>query len=426
MMKNYFALFIIIALIPMFAISCKTTDGPETFSITGTISDPDNDMGRFIGVSIKLLDKAGTETHNENLDLYDVPSSQKTYTLNDVKAGDYKFIIESRNYKRVEKDVTINRNATIDVVLEPIIAISFEPDRLEFGPRENRKTIRLTNEYSEPVHFYIKGSGPAFEFGNTEIADILEGLEGLRRHSWTWGGNLEPGESMDVPVKVFHRIPGDKEFTLNIGTYTYGESTGQPLNVTVSTNDESFLANVQGVVRDREGNALKGIAVYNDSSKDITITNENGEYFFGLIPYRSWVSVSAYSNSHYEQTLLKEYVIDDINVDFTLDPCPSHLTIDRSEIDLGSGPIGSGSTVVELNYKTDLSDFIQLSCNLLDPTKVYPGLNISPASGMSRPEGKIRFSLDRNVASTGSFSFYVKLSVKDAGTYILPVKYSVI
>ncbi len=44
----------------MFAISCKTTDGPETFSITGTISDPDNDMGRFIGVSIKLLDKAGT------------------------------------------------------------------------------------------------------------------------------------------------------------------------------------------------------------------------------------------------------------------------------------------------------------------------------------------------------------------------------
>lgn len=425
MMKKYFALFIVIALIPMFAGSCKTTDDNEIFSITGTISDPDNDMGRFIGISVKLIDKTGTETRNENLDLYDVPSSQKTYSLNDVKAGDYTFIIESRNYMRVEKDVTLNRNTTIDVVLEPIIAISFEPDHLVFGPRESTRTIRLTNEYSEPVHFFIKGSGQMFELGNNEISDILEGLEGLRKQNWTWGGNLEAGKSMDVPVKVFHRLPGDKEFVLNIGTYTYGESTGRPLHVTVSTTDESFMANVQGVVRDRNGNALNGITIYNDSSKDITVTNENGEYSFGLIPYRSGFSVSAFSNSHYEQIIMKEYVIDDIDVDFTLDPCPGHLTLDRSEIDLGSGPIGSGSTVVELNYKTNLSDYIQLSCNILDPTKAYPGFNIIPASGMAGPEGKIRFSLDRNVASTGAFSFFVKLKVKDAGTYILPVKYSV-
>lgn len=59
-MKNYFALFIVIALIPMSTISCRTTDGLETFSFTDTVSDPDNDLGRFIGVSIKLLDKAGT------------------------------------------------------------------------------------------------------------------------------------------------------------------------------------------------------------------------------------------------------------------------------------------------------------------------------------------------------------------------------
>lgn len=426
-MKKHLAPLLALAVLSMFAYSCtEHFENNETFSITGTISDPDGDADRFIGLTVKLVNEAGTEIRNENLDLYDVNSSQKTYSLKDVKAGEYKLIIESRSYKRLERDLALNHDTTVDLVLEPIIAISFEPDHLDFGPRDNTKSIRLTNTQEEPVHFYIKGSGQMFELGNNEIADILDGIGGLRRQQWTWGGNLEPGKSIELPVNVFHRIYGDKEFDLNIGTYTYNESYGHPLHVTVSTTDESFMANVQGTVRDSDGKALKGITVYNNSSKSIAITDDNGEYSFGLIPYLSTFSVSAYSGHHYEQVISKEYAIDDIDVDFTLESCPGHLTLDKTEIDLGSGATGSGSTTVELDYTSDLSGYISIDCHILDPTRAYPGFNISPASGMAAPNGKIRFSLDRDFASPGTFSFLVRLKTKDAGTYLLPVKYSVI
>ena len=122
----------------------------------------------------------------------------------------------------------------------------------------------------------------------------------------------------------------------------------------------------------------------------------------------------------------KEYSPNEIEIDLTLERCTNHLTLDRKEIDFGTGSISHAGQPVyfESNVTADTDEPILFNVQ----TKVvgggvYPGLNYL-ANGVIQSSHKLWFQLSRSVGDVGDFQFTAILKTDCAGTYLIPVRFS--
>ncbi len=404
--------------------------GGKSFSISGVVKDPDGDMDRFYdedGVALRLLNSDGGLVRNVKLNALE-DKAEAEFSLTDIPSGEYRIEAKGIGYRSVSRHLSLRSDEILDIEMELIRALETGPEELVFGPREYTKSITVKNVWEEPVSFSIKAIYNADGTGIESGALSFNGLGGLSIVGHFWVGELKPGESKEIPVRVFHRERGDVNFDLAVTAQSLNESVGKRIHVTVRTTDESFYASLSGRVLDKDNKPVEGAYVTNNCSNTLSRTDADGKYSFGLIPYISSIYVSVYSEHHFEKTLSESYTVDDHIMDFVLEDCPNHLTFDRNSVDFGTGSVKDDKMVYfDIGYvadKTPASD-ARLDCLSINETVARPGFITVTASAVLNKEGQLRFSLNRSNSRSGEHSFNLLVKTTEAGSYIIPVHYSV-
>ena len=102
------------------------------------------------------------------------------------------------------------------------------------------------------------------------------------------------------------------------------------------------------------------------------------------------------------------------------------MTLDRKEIDFGTGSISNAGSPVafEINVtaETDAPVLFQVMTKVIGGN-VYPGLHYV-ANGTFISSGRLWFQLDRSVGNVGDFEFTAILKTDCAGVYLIPIKFS--
>jgi hypothetical protein len=297
--------------------------------------------------------------------------------------------------------------------------LSLDVKNLYFAPRVTTKEFSITNITKKPVslslapddivRFFVKGI-PGFTK-----------MDGDRR----WRCQLDAGETKTVSIEIKH---DDMESLLE-GSLAF-EVDGikqSSIPFVIETTSKDFYANLVGRVTDMQGNPLKDIPVYCNCTDTIVLTDENGRYGFEELPYISQVYVIALSEFYnWKMSEFKDYSPDEIEIDLALEPCTNHLTLDRKEIDFGTGSISNAGQPVsfDINVTAETDDPIMFNVQ----TKVigggvYPGLSYL-ANGVIQSSCKLWFQLDRSVGDVGDFEFTAILKTDCAGVYLIPVRFS--
>jgi len=395
----------------------KTDDLP-TYSITGEIIDPDASLSRLLAdMHVTATDKLNGKSYAGAVGSEDAVTCR--YSLKDVPSGEYVLLFSSRYYEAAEYSLNLKGDRILDVTLSPIPQVSLDVQEIRIVPREKSKVFSLTNLTDREISLELK---PDFE-----ISMFIEKISGLQKMSGTsgWRCNMAPGETKQLTIQAKH----DDEVSVREGLIAINVDGiyQSSLPFAVETSSRDFYANLVGRVTDMQGNPLKDIPVYCNCTETIVLTDEDGRYSFDDLPYVSQVSVIALSEFYnWKQSEFKEYVKDEIELDLALEPCTNHLTLDRKEIDFGTGSVSNPSDPVsfEINVTAEKDDPV----SFLVQTKViggdvYPGLHYL-ANGMFNSSIKLWFQLDRSVANVGDFAFTAILKTDSAGVYLIPIRFS--
>ena len=395
----------------------KTDDLP-TYSITGEIIDPDASLSRLLAdMHVTATDKLNGKSYAGAVGSEDAVTCR--YSLKDVPSGEYVLLFSSRYYEAAEYSLTLKGDRILDVTLSPIPQVSLDVQEIRIVPREKSKVFSLTNLTDREISLELK---PDFE-----ISMFIEKISGLQKLSGTsgWRGNMAPGETKQLTIQAKH----DDEVSVREGLIAINVDGfyQSSLPFAVETSSRDLYANLVGRVTDMQGNSLKDIPVYCNCTETIVLTDEDGRYSFDDLPYVSQVSVIALSEFYnWKQSEFKEYVKDEIELDLALEPCTNHLTLDRKEIDFGTGSVSNPGDPVsfEINVTAETDEPV----SFLVQTKViggdvYPGLHYL-ANGMFNSSIKLWFQLDRSVANVGDFAFTAILKTDSAGVYLIPIRFS--
>ena len=411
--------YIVVALAAFYGCSpSNPMEDEPTYSVTGEIIDPDGYLDRLLAdMHVTATDRSSGKVITGSVGTEDAITCR--YTLKDVPSGEYVLSFSSTYYETAEYSLDVKGNKTFDVSLSPITMLSLDVKNLYFAPRVTTKEFSITNITNKPVslslapddivRFFVKGI-PGFTK-----------TDGDRR----WRCQLGAGETKTVSIEIKH---DDMESLLE-GSLAF-EVDGikqSSIPFVIETTSKDFYANLVGRVTDMQGNPLKDIPVYCNCTDTIVLTDENGRYGFEELPYISQVYVIALSEFYnWKMSEFKDYSPDEIKIDLALEPCTNHLTLDRKEIDFGTGSISNAGQPVsfDINVTAETDDPILFNVQ----TKVigggvYPGLSYL-ANGVIQSSCKLWFQLDRSVGDVGDFEFTAILKTDCAGVYLIPVRFS--
>jgi hypothetical protein len=411
---------VIVILAAMWALcGCIPSLSPaETYSITGEIIDPDACLERALAdMHVIATDKSTGKIYPGSVGTEDVKTCR--YALENLPAGDYLLHFSSPYYEIAEYPVALQGNKTLDVTLSPIPLFSLDVEELYFAPRVKTRQFSITNVTEKPVSLSL--------YPNDVIALLVRSIPGFQKMNGTigWRGQLDAGETKTVTVEIQH---DDKE-SLREGSLAL-EFNGMRLSsipLVIETTSRDFYGNLVGRVTDEQGHPLKDIPVYCNCTDTIVLSDEDGRYSFDDLPYVSQVQVIALSEFYnWKMSEFKEYVRDEIEINLSLERCRNHLTLDRQEIDFGTGSVSHPGAPVsfEINVtaETDAPVMFRVQTKVLGGD-VYPGLHYV-ANGSFQSTQKLWFQLDRSVGNVGDFQFTAILWTDCAGVYLIPVKFS--
>ena len=416
MLKRLFHIFA--ALVLFSGCHPFNTEEEPSYSITGEIIDPDASLSRLLAdMHVIATDKLSGKSYAGSVGSEDAVTCR--YSLKDVPSGEYVLLFSSRYYEAAEYSLNLKGDRILDVTLSPIPQVSLDVQEIRIVPREKSKVFSLTNLTDREISLELK---PDFE-----ISMFIEKISGLQKMSGTsgWRCNMAPGETKQLTIQAKH----DDEVSVREGLIAINVDGfyQSSLPFAVETSSRDLYANLVGRVTDQKGNPLKDIPVYCNCTETIVLTDEDGRYSFDDLPYVSQVSVIALSEFYnWKQSEFKEYVRDEIELDLALEPCTNHLTLDRKEIDFGTGSVSNPGNPVsfEINVTAETDEPV----SFLVQTKViggdvYPGLHYL-ANGMFYSSIKLWFQLDRSAANVGDFAFTAILKTDSAGVYLIPIRFS--
>lgn len=390
----------------------------ETYSVTGEIIDPDACLARSVdGMSVSATDKSAGKSYAGAVGTDDAVTCR--YALDGLPSGEYVLRFSSPYYEPAEYSLVLQGNKTLDVTLTPIPLFSLDVEKLYFAPRVKTRQFSITNVTEKSVSLSL--------YPNDVIALLVRSIPGFQKMNGTigWRGQLDAGETKTVTVEIKH----DDEESLLEGALAL-EIDGMRLSalpLVIETTSRDFYANLVGRVTDEQGRPLKDVPIYCNCTDTIVLSDEDGRYSFDDLPYMSQVQVIALSEFYnWKTSEFKEYVRDEIEINLSLERCRNHLTLDRQEIDFGTGSVSRPGDPVsfEINVtaETDAPVMFRVQTKVLGGD-VYPGLHYI-ANGSFQSTQRLWFQLDRSVGNVGDFQFTAILWTDCAGVYLIPVKFS--
>ena len=397
---------------------CNPPELTLTYSVTGEIIDPDASLSRLVAdMHVMATNKSDGKVYVASVGSEDAVTCR--YSLKDIPSGEYVLSFTSPYYEKAEYSLDLKGDKTLDVTLSPIPQIRLDVREIHIATREKSKVFSVTNITEREISLNFR---PEFEIG-----DFIEGFSGFQKASGSlgWRANLAPGETKQVTLSARH----DDQESVREGLIAINVDNiyQTSLPFVLETTSRDFYANLVGRVTDMQGHPLKDILIYCDCTETTVLTDADGCYSFDDLPYLSQVCVIALSEFYnWKQSEFKDYVRDEIEIDLALEPCTNHLTLDRKEIDFGTGSISNAGSPVtfEINVtaETDAPVLFQVMTKVIGGN-VYPGLHYV-ANGTFISSGRLWFLLDRSVGNVGDFEFTAILKTDCAGVYLIPIKFS--
>lgn len=412
-------IYILVALAVLFG--CHPNNPIEekpTYSITGEIIDPDGSLARLLAdMHVTATDKSSGMVYAGSVGTED--SRTCRYSLNDIPAGEYVLVFSSPYFETAEYSLDLKGNKTLDVTLSPIPLLSLGVKELYFAPRVKTLESSITNLTTKPLSLSLAP--------DDIVRFLVKSIPGFTKTDGDrkWRCQLNAGETKSVSVVIMHDDHESLlEGSLDIEVDNIKQSS---IPFVIETTSKDFYANLVGRITDVKGNPLKDIPVYCNCTDTIVLTDEDGRYSIDELPSFSMIYVIALSEYYnWKMSESKEYSPNEIEIDLTLEPCMNHLTLDRKEIDFGTGSISHAGQPVyfEINVTADTDEPILFNVQTkVVGGSVYPGLNYL-ANGVIQSSHKLWFQLSRSVGDVGDFQFTAILKTDCAGTYLIPVRFS--
>ena len=391
----------------------------EVFSVSGQIIEPNADYSRL------MLDLRVTAKNNSNGKFYTGTVVLETsnicqYSFTDIPKGEYDILFSSSLYENLRYPIRVDGNKTLDVALSPIAMASLSVKKLLFATREKYQEFTITNISGKDFYFTLKLDS---------VADrLVYALSGLRKIDEGWFGELAAGETKRISIEISRSETESKEGTLGIWVNGIHDLS---IPFVVETTNKDFYADVVGQVTDTQGNPLKDIPVFCDCSGTMTLTDQNGRYRFDEIPYRSLIHITAYPEFYnIKRSEFKEYEIEEVELNLTLEPCANHLSFDRREIDFGTGSISAsgGPETISITATSETGEpvayYMESELGQDGMATIIPGLGCNPVNGMFISPETFTFQLDRSKSKVGEFQTSFILTTENAGAYFFPIKFT--
>lgn len=417
MLKKIACILAAVAMVPG-CFPVNQADDTPAYSITGEIIDPDASISRLVAdMHVSATNRSNGSVYAASVGTDD--SKTCRYLLKDLPSAEYTLVFSSPFYETAEYSLDLKGDKTLDVTLSPIPQVSLDVQEIHIAPREKSAVFSVTNLTGKEITLHLRPQG-----GTTRLIEKLSGFQKVSE-STAWRGTMAPGETRQVTLLVRH----DLEESVLEGFFDIQvngiHDTSLPF--VIETTHLDFYANLVGRVTDGQGRPLADIPVYCDCTDTIVLTDAEGRYSFDDLPYQSLVSVTALPEFYnWKRSESKPYVIDEIEIDLTLEPCTNHLVLDRTSVDFGTGSISQPGDPVffYINVTAEKDDPVMfLVQTKVVGGEVYPGLNYT-ASGSFQSSLRLRFQLDRSVGKVGDFAFTAMLKTDCAGVYFIPVRFS--
>jgi hypothetical protein len=417
MLKRIASILAVVAMVSGCFPVNQAEDTPA-YTLTGEIIDPDASLARLVA------DMHVTATNRSNGIVYAASvgtDDSKTcrYRLENIPSAEYTLVFSSPFYETAEYSLDLKGDRTLDVTLSPVPQVRVDVQEIHVAPRQKSTVFSVTNLTEKEVSLRLQPKG--------EIIQLIERLSGFQKDSQStyWRGTMAPGETRQVTLQVRHGLEESvREGFFDIQVNGIHDTS---LPFVIETTHLDFYANLVGRVTDEQGHPLGNIPIYCDCTDTIVLTDAEGRYSFDDLPYLSLVSVTAlpeFYNSKRSES--KPYVIDEIEINLTLEPCTNHLVLDRTSVDFGTGSISQpGDPVFSyINVTAEKDDPVMFRVQTkVVGGEVYPGLNYT-ANGSFQSSLRLRFQLDRSVGKVGDFAFTAILWTDCAGVYLIPVRFS--
>ena len=417
-----FTILLIAALTLFVACGEKTPLGTfANYSISGEVSDADGDMQRLTASSIvvRLTDGKGL--------LYAVgvliPTEEdRRFCFTGVPAGKYSLELFSEFYEDLTCPVIVEKDVVQDITLTPARDFTVDQTSLDFPPRVTARPLTITNTSDKDLYVSIKPKGNFTRLDKIEDAPYSE----APYSDSSWHVSLAPGESKQVTVKINRREVGKETGLLEISAWAGQHRTFVQIPMSVVTDEQDFIPIVRGRVTDKQGAPLQGVLLVCENRT--TLSDEDGRYVFeGSFESGTTVHVTAVSefyNYYQASNSLNAGPADiETEIDFALEPCSNHLTLDRAEIDFGTGSISgtSGTETIRISLTAEKDEPIFYRLWQLFPEIL--GFSYSPTSATMEKTGKLEFTLWREASKEGSYQLTTILLTETAGSYVIPVSF---
>ena len=392
----------------------------QKYTISGKLIDPDANGRRLLTGINATVSGTGGVVYSGAVDISDTISCR--YTLKDIPAGQYNLSFSGPYYKDSKYSLAVKGNETLDVELSPVQLVSIDKEILLFESRVKTRQFSVTNVSGQDLILFIRTGGGSGRF----IQKMTPGS----RQEGGWLLNLSAGETQRVTVEVFHEEEGVLEGQLEFCTVNTQEWKETALPVRMETTSRDFNANLVGRVCDTQGNPLEGILMYCDCGGLTTLTDKNGRYSFDELSGSSMFRVAAISEYYkFKQSDFIEYVIDELVADMTLEPCTNHLTLDRKEVDFGTGSISQADMTkpeeITINITAETEESVYYNLQVFNTEfGAVPGLLYSPTAQYVENYPQITFTLSRSVSNEGTFRLNAFLKTDNAGAYIIPITFT--
>ena len=413
-----FASLLIAALTLFAACDEKGPHGPVSYySISGEISDADGDLLRLTAtpIFVRLTDGKGQCVASEEFSLTE---ENRSFVLTDIPAGKYTLEFYPVHHEDLSCPVIVEKDLVQDVTLTPIRGFTVDQTSLNFPPRCSSQALTITNTSSKELHIFLRPKGNIASFQEIGNALYYTSLS-------AWAVRLAAGEARQVTVEVHHGDIGQETGFLDIYLGFEGDHRALcRLPISVVTDERDFGPTILGRVTDKQGKPLQGILL--ECEGKTTLSDEDGRYVFDGPFESSGVNVEAYAEFYnYQRSEVYQCVPADIEIDFALEPCSNHLTLDRTELAFGIGSISeaSGTETIRIKVTKEKDDPAGFSLVRFDTDIGTPGFGCPTVSGGLSKTNVLEFTLNRKEGNLGAYKFDIILKTDTAGSYVIPVSF---
>jgi hypothetical protein len=391
---------------------------PESYySISGEISDADGDLLRLTATPI-LVNVADRKGQSVFSDEFSLTEEDRSFSIPDLPAGKYSLVFRAAYYEDLSCEIIVEKDVVQNATLKPIHCFTVDQTSLSFPPRVSTRAFNLTNTSGKDLRISFRTT----KLGVSSISKIAN----TQSVSATWNISLAAGETRKIDVEVNHLDFGEETGYLDISAETDGQRYAFiRIPMSIVTDDKTFGPTVLGRVTDKQGKPLQGVLLVCDGRT--MQSGEDGRYVFDAPFHSSMVNVAAYSEFYnYQVSEQHESVADDIEINFALEPCANHLTLDKTEVAFGTGSISgsSGIETIQITLTAEKADPVTCRLGQFLTDQPFPGFIYSPTLVTMEKTGQLEFTLSREVGNEGTSQFTLILTTDTAGTYFIPVSFT--